>query len=458
VKERVAFVLYTDKQYRTFIESEFLSEVRNLVEVDLIVYSSSKILNKFPSSRTVFIPPLGRFLDRSGTLLATAKLWHNKHRSRAHFFRAVASFGNRKARKSNKTMILYNMDGWTETKRRLIRLIGASSIFIYFISKLRRLAVRLAFYRKMKENRNVFLDYRFVIVPFSGLLSSEFDDLINVFNTLSITTVAIQENWDNLSSKTFIDSKPKYFLVWGEQSAGHVHGIHNLDDTKTFVIGSPRFLPYFQYADSSLNNVRSLDSLIKTGLDIKSPYVLFTGTGDGIDDEFILRETLETLQKDQSCSHLSLVYRPHPFTRNPISSDVRREIQSKRVVIDNADRSRAVFHHCPLIANAELVVNQFSTMLLESLACNVKVLLPTFVSRPVNYDYSQAINEWHHFMGLNLLSNVFVSKNQLAYSADLKAALTSEKSQSSSSIHWMVDLRPSKTRICDFTRMLLTHA
>jgi hypothetical protein len=184
------------------------------------------------------------------------------------------------------------------------------------------------------------------------------------------------------------------------------------------------------------------------------PYVLVTGTGDGIDDEFLLRETMHILPTLDSKKTFSLIYRPHPFTRNRISPEFQNEIQQLGVLIDASHSSHSVFHHCPLIANAALVINQFSTMLLEALTCNVKVLLPTFVSRQVNYDYSGAVNEWHHFMGLRLIPNVFISFNSLEYRNDLRRALNSTPAQSANTVSWMIDSRPSKNLLCEFHKVI----
>lgn len=453
MSSKVAFFIYSDKQIRTFIESEFLSELEKVAKVDIFIYSS-KILSKRSELIDLhFIPGPGSLFERMGTLLASSRLWRDRMKSRAHYFRATASFGKVSDRSANSTMILYNMEGWTELKRALIRFIGNSPSIGSVLHGLRMIYIKWMFLRNIKKVGIDFLPYKYVMIPFSGLLSSEFDDLVESLTSMSIHTVAVQENWDNLSSKTFINSKPNNFLVWGEQSAGHVKSIHNLSDTETFIIGSPRFLPYYNF-ESGLNTPGAIPLIGNGASTVKRPYVLFTGTGDGIDDEFILRETVHTLSALDSKKTFSLIYRPHPFTRNRISSEFEDEIQQLGVLIDSSLSSRSVFHHCPLVANATLVINQFSTMLLEALTCNVKVLLPTFVSRQVNYDYSGAINEWHHFMGLRIIPNVFISFNSLDYRNDLKRALISVPAQSANTVSWMIDSRPSKNLLCEFHKVI----
>lgn len=454
MSSRVAFFIYSDKQIRTFIESEFLSELEKVAKVDVFIYSSKTLSQRTALADLHFLPGPGSLFERMGTLLASSRLWRDRMKSRAHYFRATASFGKISDRTANSTMILYNMEGWTEVKRALIRFVGNSPYFSSALNGLRMRYVKWIFPRNMKKAGIDLLSYQYAMIPFSGLLSSEFDDLVESISSMSIHTVAVQENWDNLSSKTFINSKPNYFLVWGEQSAGHVKSIHNLSDTKTFIIGSPRFLPYNNSFKSSLNAPSVMPPIGDGASTVKRPYVLFTGTGDGIDDEFILRETMHILFTLNSEKTFSLIYRPHPFTRNRISSEFENEIQQLGVLFDASLSSRSVFHHCPLVTNAELVINQFSTMLLEALTCNVKVLLPTFVSRQVNYDYSGAINEWHHFMGLRMIPNVFISLNSLDYRNDLKRALISVPAQSANIVSWMIDSRPSKNLLCEFHKVI----
>ena len=454
---RVAFFIYSDKQIRTFIESGFLSELEELAKVDIFIYSSKILANRSALAERQFLPGPGSLLDRMGTLFAASRLWRDRMKSRAHYFRAVASFGKPQERSVNSTMILYSMEGWSEIKRAFIRLLGNSPLVCSLISILRMNYVKWIISKRFEKLGITPESYCYAIIPFSGLLSSEFDDLVASLNSMGIRTVALQENWDNLSSKTFIDSKPDYFLVWGEQSAGHVKNIHKLSKTETFIIGSPRFLPYSNILESGNNSFGTIPPIGNEASKVKNPYVLFTGTGDGIDDEFILRETLQILYAANSNKTFSLIYRPHPFTRNPITPTFKNELQNLGVLIDASLASRSVFHHCPIVANASLVINQFSTMLLEALSCNVKVLLPTFVSRQVNYDYSAAINEWHHFMGLRMIQNVFISYKRIEYAKDLKIALESAPLQSINAVSWMIDARPSKKLLCEFHTRVRAH-
>jgi hypothetical protein len=433
---RVLFVIYSEKQFRTFLETESLCLLGKHVDVDLMMYG---VKSSHPITTNVFkneylLSKVSLLLQRSGTFIATLRLWQKKYNSRAHLHRAISSFGTPRNRSTHTTMILYKMDGWSEQKRFLIRLFG-KKVLIALLTLLRNFLLELNLRSNLKKCGIQLDEYLYVMIPYSGLLSSEFDDLVGHFQRREKKVVAIQENWDNLSSKTFISSNPNVFLVWGEQSKAHLKLVHQIEDCEIYIAGSPRFLAYQQ--DSIMQHAEKKWSSEQKRF-TRDEYVLLTGTGDGIDDNFILEETQKALLSSSRFNQLSLVYRPHPFTRNPISKDVLEVYESQGVFIDNNLGARSVFHHCPLIKNATLVINQFSTILLEALYCNNKVLLPTFVNRPVSYDYSSALNEWHHFIGLKMVPNVFIAENAKTFPQVLTNALESKSRDSRKSITWMI--------------------
>jgi hypothetical protein len=423
-------LIYTDKQVRTFIESEAFEKLGQIEDVVFVFTNKLRSCINNQPLHVKYIPEFPSVIQKSGTLIATARLWKKRFRTPAHLLRAELSFGKKKNRAKYSSMILYNMEGWSNYKRSVIRLI--SNTVITQILYRARYKLMLKFLDKAFRASEINIkEYKNIFIPYSGLLTHQFDDYIDFFNFNGIRTIAIQENWDNLSSKTFIASSPNYFCVWGEQSLGHLVTVHKLLRTTPIVVGSPRFQPYFSESQKYLPYKTIPKDLVDH---IKLPYVLFTGTGDGVDDAFILKETLKVLSLTKK---YSLVYRPHPFTRNPVNDQDLKFFISQNVVIDHGSKSKSVFHHCGLIINADLIINQFSTMLLEALISNKKVLLPTFVNRPVKYDYSNAINEWPHFVGLVMIPNVYVSKSSEKFSEDLKKSLEAAVKKSSFSASWM---------------------
>ena len=452
MKTRVLVVIYTEKQIRTFLETGAFSKLGDCAGLTfLLVNLSSSSVNRLELNGDVLHVEINpRLLSRMGTFFSSSRLWRFRNRSQAHYYRAIASFGPKKLRDMNSTMILYNMDGWNDVKRLFVRLMAKSpSIFIDIFEKIRQVLLNYYIYFKVRNLNINSQNFLYAVLPFSGLLSSEFDDFTKFFQKRNIPVVAIQENWDNLSSKTFISSAPNYFLVWGEQSRAHVKVIHNLKKTTTYVVGSPRFLPYQN--SSVLKASRKGQEEVRSKINGRD-YVLITGTGDGIDDYFIITQTYAAISTLTSMNSMVLFYRPHPFTRNRIEPDNLKSLESLGIVLDNSPRFRDVFYHTSFVSDAKLVINQFSTILLETLHCNNKVLLPSFVDRPVIYDYSKAVDEWFHFIGLKAIPNVYLSTEPQNYQLDLINALEAPARESAESSYWMVSHETTEEKMVHFHR------
>lgn len=431
MKQKVLVLLYSEKQLRTYVETTCFSEIQESYDLSFLIPKKLLQLHDLSGVKVIPVDNFPKFLDRSGTLLASSLLWRNRFRTKAHYLRASVSFGGKQDRVNSTSYIVYNMDDWFTLKRLMVRFMSISlnyrlslQIRKFFVSR---------FMNKNLKMANVDVGATKVIfIPFSGILNRTFDDLIQFFNEREIITIAMQENWDNLSSKTFIDSRPFYFCVWGQQSAGHLRSVHNLTHTHPVIAGTPRFSKYMSIVDANSNGKLEIPSEFSSKL--KGSYILFTGTGDGVDDSFILDETLAVIK---TYSDLQVVYRPHPYMRIPLDSLWLSRIKAEGVIVDLGISSKNVFHHCGLIANATLVINQFSTMLLEALSCNRKVLLPSFINRPVKYDYSKAVDDCYHFIGLSTFPNVFISRSREGYSKDLQVALEAHTQDSSRPASWM---------------------
>lgn len=442
-KPRIALFVFNNKQARSLLQTNLFSST--LKDYKLIIFTSDSkwITDEYRKINGVVINTFRypKWIQRSGTLYATALLWSNRKIGGAHHLRAISSFGNHKSRLSIKGMVVYNMEGWNNFKRFFVRFLGSHRTILSLI-EIRHLLVRRYLVHLFLSLGIDSAHFSSAIVPFSGLLSPEFDDVVSALDFLQIKSIGFQENWDNLSSKTFIRSFPDYFCVWGLQSVGHLRKIHGNRKSEAVIVGSSRFSPYFFPEEKFATNVLS-----QLGLE-NDKYVLITGTGDGLDDYTLITETHSSLSRLVDC-RLKIVYRPHPFTRNPIQEHLLQSLVSRGLVLDNRVGASNVYHHCQLVANASLVINQFSTVTLEALAANVKVLLPTFIRRQVNYDWFDALLEWDHLNGILLLPNTYLVKSQEQYADALSTALQAPVLNSAEKIDWFCQRVKSHLKIRD---------
>jgi CDP-glycerol glycerophosphotransferase (TagB/SpsB family) len=431
VRDGFLVILYNKKHARSFLETDaFEALFRKYKSSSTLVYTeeiSHLIFNKRIKTKKIKIS--SNFAYKLGRLLYASLLWKKKYVAMSFYRRAIFNYSSKKTRLNNVYPTSKLDNSGHEFYRFLVRLVSIEFIFTPLYA-LRKYYINFYFTRLFDNSKIDLQGINAVFIPFSGLISPVFDDLINFFNLKGIKTIAIQDNWDNLSSKTFINSNPSYVCVWGEQSAAHVTNFHAMKGSKIVVTGSARLAPYY-------SNLKKFEKYrqIPVELDriIRRKYILFIGTGDGVDDNAILHKVISSINLKRD---FQIVYRPHPFTRTEIEELKLKKLKKLGVIIDMNLKSNHVYHHCGLVMNADLIITQLSSIIVEGLLCNQKILIPCFVYRKVNYDYMDAINTYPHLIGLGAIPNIFISKNVNNFAHDLEFSISSPKLLSSNSANW----------------------
>jgi LPS sulfotransferase NodH len=70
----------------------------------------------------------------------------------------------------------------------------------------------------------------------------------------------------------------------------------------------------------------------------------------------------------------------------------------------------------------------------------------------VIYDYSKAVDEWFHFIGLKAIPNVYLSTEPHNYQLDLINALEAPARESAESSYWMVSQETTEEKMVHFHR------
>ncbi|HCP72369.1 MAG TPA: hypothetical protein DIT91_02930, partial [Actinobacteria bacterium] len=404
-----AFILYSKSQVNSFVKSGVLADVASNSSLQVLVKDQDLTQGKYPSLSTKDLPGLNPLIPRISGLVQMCALWKYKDRSMNHTVRAYASFGSKNQRRDWTCVVVSEMKV-NLFKRLGIRMLSRSPFFEllkWIESVARTLLIR-------KKTLNQFRSYSALLIPFSGHIGIEFGTYIWIAKKLGIKSVAIQENWDNLSTKTFLTEEPDCFFVWGKQSEGHVRAIHKMRDTRITVIGSPRFSTY--YSGNFSDPVVALPDGRK--ITISKPFVLIGGTGDGIDDEVLLSTTFVALS--DYMGEIEVVYRPHPMSRTPHNL---RELESKypSLLIDAGEGAGDFGHQIPLVQNCFVLLNHFSTLTLEGLIAGTQVAVPLFLGRETAvYKYRDIFNEWHHMSGISFLANLHLPANPEEFALSLR--------------------------------------
>jgi hypothetical protein len=429
---RSAFVFYAPSQLNSFVKSGVVSQLLDRCELN-IYCTRAEIRGEIANSlgrkiNLVEIPWLVRKISGFHQMLT---LWRYKDRSMNHLVRAMASFGSEKERLKWKCVVVSEMK-ISFFKRTIIKLMSHNPIY-----KLTDLLQKYLWQTLVLPNlKKELMGVDSLIVPFSGHIGADFGTIVWSCKKIGKKVIAVQENWDNLSTKTFITEKPHLFLVWGNQSASHLRSVHRIMDVKTKVIGSPRFHPYF----SNLNLSRPSVSK-PSGEHIrlrKESYILIAGTGDGIDDVSLVETSHSSIQSlAKKLRSIQIVYRPHPMTRTKIDYE---SLFSKvpNLLVDDGPNSRDFGHHHSLVANAILTINHFSTLAIESVIAGVPVVIPLFLGRnEANYRYDHILNEWHHMMGLALIDLIKTPIDEKEFADNLISIISRREKPIKQDIDWI---------------------
>lgn len=429
---KYAFVFYAPSQINSFVKSGVINQLLNQCNLE-IYCTKSEIQGELTKSldckvNLVEIPWLVRKVSGFHQMLT---LWRYKDRSMNHLVRAMASFGNERQRLKWKCVVVSEMN-ISFFKRNIIKFMSHNPIYriIYFLQKALWQALVLPKWKRELIGIDSF------IIPYSGHIGADFGTLVWSNKRVGRKVIAVQENWDNLSTKTFITEPPDLFLVWGNQSAAHLRSVHRMLSIETKVIGSPRFGPYFSTSNLSKPSV-SKPSGERVGLQ-KNKYVLIAGTGDGIDDASLVETVHSSIQSlTRSIRSTQIIYRPHPMTRTKVEY---KSLISKvpNLLIDDGPNSKDFGHHHALVANAILTINHFSTLAIESVIAEVPVVIPLFLGRDeANYRYDHILSEWHHMMGLALINLIKTPIDEIEFRNHLVSILRRREIPMKQNIDWI---------------------
>ena len=247
-----------------------------------------------------------------------------------------------------------------------------------------------------------------IVLPYTGGISVEWDFLVWLAEKYKITTIGIQENWDNLSSKQFLFMKPKIFATWGQQSSSHLRSIQNFRGA-VFEVGCLRIQGFY----SSRELLCSESPKPESHLAPIEKFILVIGLGDELEDLKLLRMMSDFMSHPQNLNHTNLqaVYRVHPhIVETPSRINNLKIIESlPKIKIYNPGLYETNLQRIEQVNSAEIVVSIFSTMVLESAIINKTCVIPVFNFVTADYNSSHLIDDLNHFSGMSMLTKVKIA-------------------------------------------------
>jgi hypothetical protein len=279
-------------------------------------------------------------------------------------------------------------------------------------------------------NSNLKLDLDIIVIPYGARLSIEEDYLVWFAKSKNIKTVAIQENWDNLSSKKFIFIHPDYFITWGKQSTEHLVRYQEYNG-KTLELGCIRMQQF--YANSIKQEITTESSFkIKKNFQHRDKHILIIGNGSFHDIDLLVAVSNFIQKNLEQSKKMFFVFRPHPLARHDFSRRIK-EFNSAQIKIEFPSATEKNSYRTKLIEESILVIGFYSTVLLESLILGKVVAIPSFLGWNYKYNPAKFLSESAHYSGIKDMKNVYNLEtynqfdkfllNQPTYSEDFHANL-----------------------------------
>ena len=258
--------------------------------------------------------------------------------------------------------------------RSIIRL-GLIKFFIVIFRKILKITT--------PNFQNIFKDHDHFI-SFSSTKDLIYDDLIRNTDALNIKSVKILMNWDNASSKPFLE-KPDFALTWGKQTSDLLLKLHGI---KSKEIGSPRFDEYINYKIIARKKLKN-----SYKLNVRKEYIIYAGSSFPFDDIKVLNKLSKYIERKYN-SKYRIIYRPHPLSWKRKNSKKNKFFN--RVVLNdnfmNYDDNNLFLKFKELHNLSVALISPYSTMALESLVNgNPLMLLAINYNKNFNFNLNSQI-------------------------------------------------------------------
>ena len=430
LEKKSIFILFSNsKTYREYkyyfpwklFESNFnfilaKSNKRAVVESPEIIFS----LNSFVHKLCVFIH--------------YCQLWQRRGTNIMFDFQMKMYFG-----KIHKTpSIFWGLDKrFSYFEKLLIRLFSQFQL----LSIIKSLCNYL-FKLESKKNKIDLSQIHCFLLPYTGGINPEWDYLVWLGNSNNIPTIAVQENWDNLSSKMFLFHHPSHFLTWGGQSSLHLRKFQRFNG-QVVEFGSFRIEPFYSIPKAFANNALSMNFTKAEPLN----KILVVGSGNANNDLVFLEEftKFRSINPFSPASKLKISYRPHPF----VGISRQMEFIERIKEINNLEiLSSELFHEQRIqqINESICVISFYSTVSLEALILNKYCIVPEFVISNLSASMN-LVDDIPHYSGLSKYSNLHVVSSYLHLLQTIENFLSQSPKYESETLEWFCSNIDTKSKI-----------
>jgi len=427
-KSRILFVLAEDNYIRNYLRSGVVEELSTAYDISLIIDERLGLRDEAEKSRWFRgTYQIAKTSEKKHLLLSQLLMWRNRKKSRTFLYRWLRisrwpAFAPGLGR--HRTVLRYVrwltglLRNWEALR---IPLLGSGVLGLLCIGYLKKtLAVSPDLARLITAS-----DADVVIFPSSAYEAAGVD-VVRICRAANIASLALIDNWDNLSSKTVFWSRPDFIGVWGEQTALQAIQIHGFRRDQVELLGTPRFDQYFDNRRGAITSHYPF------------PYILFVGSAMPFDELSALKILEDSIREARGQpAGLKVVYRPHPWQQkravpadfDPADFDftvLDTQINSRESPHGSGDRERMLFqpdlaYYPSLLRNALCVTGPLTTMLFEAALCLRPVVALAYSD---GHHSNTSQRYFSHFAGLENVPGFSFAESPSEIAPAIHAALT----------------------------------
>lgn len=391
-KDKILIVISSDIFVRNYLTTNALKDLEQEFDCSYLI-SSSITQNEINLNNRVFLKYDKSPNDNLHYKILDLLMWRYKSKSKSFKYRIRRQFGL-------KNILFSNPKQFINIFLRRIYFSFITKSFFY--DKYFQFVVSKLKYNKELENAVKIVDPALIIFPSSAYDPDGFD-LLDICEANKIKSFYLVDNWDNLSSKSLLWKKPDYVSVWGEQSKIHASRIQNIETSKIFKIGTPRFDEYFNVRNREINSM------------FEFKYILFVGTSLAFDEASVLKQLNDIISTNNIFLDTKIIYRPHPWRAGRDSINnlklsnviIDPQLESKYVANDSSAQFQPSLDYYPsLIKNSEFVIGGLTSMLIESLIFYKKFIALVYEDSKFITSPRQVYLNYTHFENINNISTI----------------------------------------------------
>lgn len=288
-----------------------------------------------------------------------------------------------------------------------------------------------------------------VVLP-SAAIEDRIYEFIEFLKHSAITSAICIENWDNLTSKSILISKPDFVFVMGRFCKNHGEIIQSLNPSQIIVAGLPRFNPY-----------RTLHPRVPSITAQGKFKILYLGFSVPHNERNLINELISLMDSSEMNGRYEFFYKPHPVRQPRFYESLKipshvKVIENKSGVTGFGAIPAINESHFQDILDASIVIATPTSMAIESMLLKVPTIIDATDDEVHRTTAKISLDSYLHLRDLKKIEAVFFGETTEVIFNEVRRHFLGIASSDRPSLEDLIESRESSyvSHIVDLARRL----